>query len=200
MLSSATLPFPSLVGVDKLIDAMTTARVIVLGGPLRTGKTMFATLFAYELLKRRLSGYAVGNYPCSFFSPPAADGRNTVFLLDEAGTLFDKRTSFMNKRLNDLSLDVLSFLGKRNNYLLLASHATVDKRFERGVYCERVLTFKYAWYYTWSYKLSSRRTQKGRFVLLYPQAWFDTYDTYFEPPRDLSEHLLGCSVAEADEI
>lgn len=186
-------PLPFLFGGHALMRHLKTARVLLLGGPLRTGKTLFATAFSYWMLQNNLVDYAVGNYPCDWFSAPYP--RRSLWLMDEAGILFDKRTSYKDNFLNDLSLDVTSYLGKRQNYLFLASHAEVDKRFERGVYMVRVLETPRLWLYAYRYAPSRGRKVRGFCSILNPSFWFGTYDTEYEPPRELTIDMLRHSLS-----
>ncbi len=197
------------------MKSLRASRVVLLRGDFGTGKTLFSVALGYHLLRNVFVNRAAFNFPVSFGHEPRQ--YRTYAVLDEGGRLFDNRMAFKVKELNELSQDATFALRKNGSYFLLPSYLDVDKRFRRGLRIHRRwppgdnkypnVFEKYFWVYFWERgeeKLELREEKvnywKGFLVFVNPGAFFNTYDTYFKPSKELLIDFVARCVTGGDLV
>lgn len=180
--------------------SLRASRVVLLLGDFGTGKTLFSVALGYYLLLHQYVERAAFNFPCSFGSPPIK--RRTYFVVDEGGRLFDNRTAYTNKELNQISADMTWDLRKEGSYVLMPSYLDTDKRFRKGLRVWRSFPpgdllrpnffERNFWVYVWERGEEEVELRQpgvnywsGKLVLVRPGAFFGSYDTYFKPSMPL---------------
>lgn len=180
----------------KFQEYLSMTRILNLTGSMGSGKTLLGVAMGYEFLRRGFVQRAAFNFPCSFGSAPAPRWSYNVY--DEAGVVFDNRMAFKNRDLNEMSAGLTFGLRKAGSYFVVPSFLEVDKRFRTGMRMWRTLAIRNLfWFYVWEVGPEDMEEQKpGRnywsswFMFFNPAHFFNTYDTFFVPGRNLSIAFL----------
>lgn len=178
-----------IIGWDKLLDSIRKTRIVFLSGDQGTGKTLFSVALGYHMA---LTGYVRScayNFPVSFSHAP--EPRNEFIGCDEAGLLFDSRSSFKMAHVSAFMTASIFNLRKRGSYVVVPSFIDVDKRLRGGtrIYRTKTMFKNRLWIYTWergeedvSLQVRGRNFWTGVFALYNPAFFFGSYDTYYAPP------------------
>lgn len=182
----------SIYGWPKLLDSIRKSRIVFLSGDQGTGKTLFSVALGYHMKATGYVKYAAYNLPVSFSDYPHV--RNDYIGVDEAGLLFDSRSSFKMNHISSFMTASIYNLRKRGSYIVAPSFVQVDKRLRDGTRIFRTGTIgkKLLWRYQWERGNEDAATRieggpkpdywTGRFWLVNPAYFYGVYDTYYAPP------------------
>ena len=184
-------------GWNKFFTQLKQARVLNLIGAMGTGKTLFSVALSWHLLRLGYVERAAMNFPCDISSAPTY--RYCVSVLDEAALIFDARNAFKSKQLNKLLAALTFKLRKTGSYMLVPSFIDVDRRLRTGVRIYRKTAVNNRlWVYHWEFGPEEPEERRpglnffeGSLMLVNPQYFFGTYDTYFVPGPNLSLDFCG---------
>jgi len=164
-------------------------RLISIHGEQGRGKTLFSVAFAHYFLYWRYVDHLVTNFPSSLPSVSfPLNGRNTLYLFDEAGRVFDNRSAYKDKNLNAQLSESIYSLRKRGSFVVYPSFLELDKKInDHSVRLTLSLMIPFFWRYIWEVGPTSpeERTRynssSGSFWLINPAALYGCYDTYYAP-------------------
>lgn len=177
---------------DRFLQLSMDHRLINIIGRFGSGKTLLSVAICEALIEAKLVDGCLANIGVDLPALnwrewlPEGDGRparhrgceGAVYLLDEAGTVLDNRTSILNPQ------GLSRYVRKLRMVIVLPSVTPIDKRFT-GMQVLPSVKLAGRWKYDWMLADAAGRLQEsGSFWLMNPGSYYGRFDSFGFPVDD----------------